>query len=628
MAVIGSKDRNTKWYQTFLDDRMSPKYSLFCQQAEIAGKLRENKFDLGDFGIQDDGGVYVKWHDIGKNIRTLFGIIFSNPLKPKVAPYEGENVEEGVSKICDSLMTFEGSSERGIYNFNPIQEMMNSVDNALWTGMGYWDARIDEGLADQRFYKGLSIYESMRPTSVVLDARANRFEVINHLHIVHKLPKDFIEDIFNIDLQHFGMRYVDNGDDFNGYGVIDLTATMREIVETQYLEIIKERLVFLTGDAQRELMIKVEPPGCVYEADLKKWISVLKQKYPDRYQYFSYKEFAKNLVIKPTYKGNWKCVYHVEGQRLHDTDYDLGTTHTLTPISFFPAENSPYSLGLPHYLKDPAALQMLVKTQIARAITSRQSGYYFGQPDDQFVADWEENNPRKLKVINDKLDEGGRISDRLMLTNPLENIQNMMLYSQGIGNEINTQFLSPMAFGEAPTSSASGKLAHELNISGTALLSVFRKGINAFLSKSFHRLLDLAAATIPPNLLVIIAAENDADRYQLIASGKFYERLSDLNVSLVLDLTTEAERSAQRTIISQIMVGMNIVHPTLLSFLGFDEPVKLARDIQQQQMQNNEALRIGTELTTNPALQPFVSEIQRVIQTSEMLQGGLPKRKR
>ncbi len=581
----------------------------FLEQARRASKFLNNEITAQDMGVGEIGGgdPFVSWNSIRSNLHQMIARAFNQPVVPRAISFEGKFADDDMSSICACIWKFEASSKRGLYGLNPMQEMKRAVETAFWKGCGYWDARIDEFLGDERFPFGLPVYTCIEPESVILDGEAYAFPFIRRLTIRRLLPAEIVSGMFGIGREHQDVlrRFpASEGIENITMGSTSTPAEPCELMETQYMRTTVERLILLEPSVREELGL---PDGAkaLWENDLKALVRTLKTR--PEYEYLRYEELTKNLKKMTKQRASWFSFFHSNKKVLHEGEYELGSAPTLVQISFFTCDGNPYSFGVPYYLFEPVRLQMILETQKARLATRlmRRGAIYAGKASPEFKKRYEEHRIGQLLELGlEDLPEGRSLQDVILFEDVAPFWMPLLQYSQQIERDISRMFYNhPSGHGEAPYAQASGTAIERLQLGEASMYSPFRERINRFLTECFDRMLHLAVSCIPIDILETIAGENDERRKDLIRTGNFYQRVEKLNASVELDMETDMEKAERRRDVAALMMRTGTFTPRLLSASGItDEPYALAQEI----VQNQEALRIGTMILEDPNLRAAV----------------------
>jgi hypothetical protein len=376
-----------------------------------------------------------------------------------------------------------------------------------------------------------------------------------------------------------------------------------EVIETQYMKYHAEDLVTLHPEAQKELGISRK---AIFMSDLKKLVNELKAQYPDQFGDFDLRAFVKYQQKQRRMRKSWHCVYHVGGNIIHDDEYYLGDEHTLVPLYYFPEPGSPYAYGIPYFNKDAVRMQMLARTQLVRLMGAllRRQGIYDGVADKNFKRAWEENTIGALLETGriEGLDERP-IKDRLLVKEYGPEMQNLIAYDRMLEFNINQTFANfGPGQGRAPYSQASGEAIDELKQGEGLMFTVFRVALDKFFSDLLRTSLICAATSIPKEVLLVIAAENDEARAKIIMSEDFYRRLSNINVEVKLDLTSARDKMLLKDMIMKLMLGDRFPEDPGYELLEVPEAKRVADAQSQYKMQMNEYLKVGKMILDNPII--------------------------
>jgi len=606
-----SKPEQKNWYATFVQDQASTKFQDWLIEAQEARQLCELDLNpLQKYGLDPtDGNPWMRSGSIARITRDIKGRAFRNSFKPKVVPYEGKNVEEDVTKICDCIFSFETQAKRGPFNLNFIRELSIVSDDSIIAGMGYIDMRIDGALCTPTFFNGLPIYQRFNPTSVVLDERAGRLEEILHLHIVQRYTPENLGVTFDVDPKDFPkgtvetIRYITEGNVTNDS---DYNANLIEVIETQYLKLYKDRLLMIPQELSQELQV---PPGAMWYKDLEKHIELLGQQ-NDSYKKYPLKRVVKYIQGKDQVRWGVYSTFYVGDKPLNDgREYFLGTTFSIMPLQFIRITNSPYGHGAPYFLADPQKLEILANTKLAQLVMKSNrsrvhtKGHISQETKDQLsdsmadvieygeMADCPPNEPLSNLITFEKSGE------------MLPWLINFVGHVHGMLNE---EFgTRPEQEGGLPYAGAPAKLIDKLMTSGAIMFATFQEGFNWFLPNVYERVLGLATKAIPIPALIMLAGENDEERRQLIESGELYSRLETMNVDVQLDLTSDQERLMQKQLYAELYKAGQLDPETAMELLEVEEPQRIARAIRA----NSQALQIGTDIMEDPNLQQVILPI-------------------
>lgn len=595
MSYTKHKDYTAKdCYSLLQKDRRSPKYQIWLREAKIARKFIDNTISFDDLDISsiDRDNVAVTHNTVRKIVHMIYGKAFGSPIRAKVVPFEGDYAEEAVSKICECIFKFEESQRRGIMRLNYLRELKRSVLRGLVSGMLYFDSRLDQSLATPLFYQGLPLYWNPDPIDVIMDCTAANVEQTWHRHIIHSVLPEILEGTFEVSSDWF-TRATDNegGDPERNSGKID-------VVETQYKVLAYDDLYQLSNEQIAEIYLNPRKSGFYWKREIKQQADVLKSNLPE----FSYFDLKKFLAHTPKIRTQSAAVYnryHVGGQELNKEPYLVGNDFSMDASSFFPNEQSPYGFGLPYYLKDISTMQMIAKTVELRQVMviDRPRKHRKGK-DTEHIEEQYRHGSREIVYKPEDVDEDVPLAQQFIFENTAQNLPLVAQFAGMLQNDLDSQFASHPEL-ERGYAGASGKFMQTISALAGSLLSIFWDELNWFIPNQYDRSLSMAAMVFPVEALLVIAGENDKERAQLIQSGQFKQRLSNINVDAQLDLTSEEDRKAQKEVAAMLLKSGALHGAALvegLGILGYREPVKMARAIEQGMAQFNQELAMGKKI--------------------------------
>lgn len=610
------------WPKIFANDITNNKYLTWTAAAREGRKFMDQDFtSLQKFGmnLDDPKKPWVKVSTVRRTVQSLKGKAFSNPINWKVAPYEGMNVEEDVTKVSDCLLKFEARAKRGPFNRNLLHEVVKSVEDGLVTGRIITDARIDTTMRDPLYYNGKPIYERLQPENVVLDGRAQRLEDIWHQFIIMSYSKNAFEVAFGekADTYRSGRAALLGGQPVDTFDTDSI-----EVVEVQYIQLRLDSLIEVPPELAREILLQLPEGNTIWKQDLQQHLMQLSAERPE------YAAFDLDKVVQglPHYETQRWAVYSTYfcGDRplLKGEEYLIGPQFSVIEKQFFPTTNSPYAHGVPFFLTDLQMLEVLTKSMTAKLLlrANKVRTHVRGTIDDPTKAALDDDMGTVVEW-GDQLDENRPIGDSIMFEKAGDALPWIMQFGQALHRDIGEQFGTlGEGEGELPYAGAPAKLIDRLIMAGSVMFASFKMALNEYFPEIFDRALRLAVKALPRRSLMTIAGENSMERAKLIATGKFYERIDLYNVNVELDLTTPQERAMQKQIMAELFGKGQIDPETALTFLEFPEPKMTARKIIEWQMKMNERLALGTEILEDENLsQVILPQVQQYKQMMMMI---------
>jgi hypothetical protein len=602
-----------KWADVFILDQGSPKRAAWIKEARKARAFMDLNFDpLREYGLEEDEDTLpvVKRSSIPRVVRSLYGRIYANPMKPTVGAYEGRKAEEAVTMISDAVFRYEMAQKRGPKRRKLIAEIKRATMDALVTGFGVTDHRVDETLRSVTFPKGIPYHERLDPFDVIFDRRVGRNEDKRHLHIVRCYTKDEFEDIFQTQASNAVFSQIINES-------IDpemVDPNLVWVVETQYRKTELDVMYLLPREAQAEIGLPLPPmdenpkAGLVSKKTLSSHINALKQYAPDKYGYLDLSRFTKGVEKFETLKwGTYSFMHAGVEKPLTEEEY-VGDDFTVEILGFFPVSSSPYFNGVPFFLADAQNLEIIGETVQARFLMRADNpGMYTKVPLEDHVKERIRANKIGDIVDLELQGEDAPIKDLIMFRDLSPILPYLGQFLQSVHYSIDEEFgTTKEQSGQVPFAGASGRLIDRLLVAGTFMFTLFVDVMNEYLPGVFDRVLRLGAYALPTRALLTIAGENDEQRRQMILDGSYVQRLDVLNADVQLDMTSDQDRALQKEFVVTLAKAGLCAPITAARLLNFEEPERFAREVEQYQRQQNEYLQMGHSVLDDPAMKASV----------------------
>lgn len=573
MAGFIEKD----WRKRFIQDRDDSTRGIWLRHSDDARKFMSNNFEPlekdGLVDTKDPENPVLKISSIPEKIRFLKGRIRFNPIEPAIAPYENESLDEESRMIAKAQFQYEMKDERGPDAINLMEEIDEVVDNALVDGYGISDHRPDEKLRDELFYLGKPVHRCWDPQDVVFDRRAKKNRRSHHVHLISRWTEEEFKDRWpKADLQHATEEFRDTDPETKQ----DLFCT----IETQQRKetTIKQRA--LNREQQEELKL---PYRLVDEKELREYIATLTATNPEKYDYLN-EDYIKELPKVET--RDWYVTSRIWSPGQSETmskEVNIGRNFSIERLGFFPIIGHPYYNGVPFFLRDTQAMEIIGNTILTRLVlrADNPGGLY----------DLQALTPEEVKehLETNKIGQWtglkvweGRIEDKIKPREVSPYLQYIQLYLEHVKTLQNNAFGTwKEQTGQAAFAGQSGRLGQLLIQSGAYMFFHFVSEIDKYLKRVFRRVLDLSVAMTPPSTLAIIAGEEFPERLKIITDGTYAKRIKRVNVEVKLDTMSEGERGFVKQMVAQLL--MKGVFPPESGFreIGMKEPKRLAREMKE-----------------------------------------------
>ena len=575
-------------FKLFEADVGSLKYTVFKRESILARAFMEDNFRMSDLGFFDDDKPWVKKNSIRKTVNQAYSKIMLRPPRIMAAPYEGFNVEQDLSKVCECIWKYEESEPRTGDNLKMNAEVKKSGRDAFIEGCGYVDSRIDDTIGSSYFPNGKAVYERFRPLNIVIDKGCDDWNKKQHVHIVHWVSPEMIK------LQ-FGKDIIDIRSTDDEYSDVEKTGGDVRVIETQYKEEKMTRLYKLAKDQMLELGIK-EP--YIWEEDLREAVEALKIKTPELYEFMSVKNYLKNTEkVRRSMRTGWFSIYHLQGKELHAEPFYQGVSSTLTQLCPFPADNSPYGHGLPFFMTATAKIEMILGTQAIRSILARRA-YMLGKPSKDFENKWNKNALNEIFVLEgDMIDPDRSIKEQVDFEDNSQKAPFLFNAWQMMQGETVDEY-GDMSAG-LPSDTSRYMVNHIRGIVSD-MMSVLMDATKTFYQGIYDRSLRLALMTIPQPMLYILAGENDEERMKLILTGELYQRLEIMNAQVVMDDRPDEIKMVEMQIIGELLKVGKIPIGKGGEMLGMSDSYELEKIQDQQMMKMNPLMAMAKQLQEDP----------------------------
>ncbi len=616
------------WYNHYTNDAGSTKFQTWLLQARDNRSFLDMDLDpLRSEGLNPDDRDWIKSTEIKRIVRNLAGRAKRNPINPRVVPHEGAYKEEAMSGICEALISHERVVARGPRGYILDNEISDWIDEGLETGLGYLDVRIDRDLSDDTYLNGKPIYESINPTSVVLDSRARRMKEQWHLHIMSQYSGEAFEATFGEKADgYFGgeqdtlLHLSRMTNELDSMGDMDFSQrTMITVIEHQFIKVERENRYQIPTGLQNELYMRL-PTGWIGHEELKKHLAKLRANVPG-FTGAKLEEVTATLAVREPLAWNAFATYTANGNTLlKGREFRIGKKFTLVPLWFMRiAKNSPYAWGAPYFLRDLQKFDIVIKNKlIEAALTSNRPRIHSKGAIDQETKDLI-NDPTENVIEHKGLSDDPRpMNEILAFENTGDVIPLLINLSGMLGDMLDGEYGTRPVQENVPPPGASGKLMDRVAVGSMVIFAAFSEGLNRAMPEAFTRVKDVAIAATPDRALVTIAAEDNPMRQQLIQSGKFRQRAAGMNAKVALDLTTDAEKNIMKSVWLEMYKVGKLPEEVFLELMEHPEPKRLAAMIKQHMMETNAAFGLGTAIMEDEQLKQYVMPIvQRYMQQKQ-----------
>jgi hypothetical protein len=580
-----AKFNEEEWRKDFINDRDDATRGIWMRHSQDARKFMSNNFEpLESDGLvdsRDPDNPVLKISSIPEKIRFLKGRIFYNPIEPAIAPYENESLDEESRMIAKAQFRYEMVDERGPTAINLMEEVDDVVNNALIDGLGVSDHRPDEKLRDELFYLGKPVHRCWDPHDVVFDRRAKKNKRIQRIHLISRWSEEEFKARWpRADLQSADAELRDI-DPVTQQDIFYSIETQKRIEKT-----ITQRV--LTREQQEELKL---PYRLVDDKELRGYIETLKETNPERFGSLS-GEYVDDLRKVET--TDWYVTSRIwapgQGRPL-SKEVDIGRNFSTEVLGFFPIIGSTLYNGVPFFLRDTQAMEIIGNTILTRLImrADNPGGLY----DLQALTPEEVKNHLETNKIGEwtglKVWEG-RIEDKIKPREVSPYLQYIQLYLEHVKTLQNNAFGTwKEQTGQAAFAGQSGRLGQLLIQSGAYMFFHFVSEIDKYLKRVFRRVLDLSVAMTPPSTLAVIAGEEFPRRLKIIGDGTYAKRIKRVNVEVKLDTMSEGERGFVKQMIAQLMMKGAFPPESGFREIGMKEPKRLAREMKEWMAQQSKA---------------------------------------
>lgn len=594
---MSATDKN-RWtpeqcFTAFEADVGSNKYTEFRRESILARSFMEDNFTMQDIGFVEDGKPWVNKNSIRKTVNQAYSRIILKERKVIAAPYEGFNVEQDLSKICEFVWKFEDTEPRTSEELMLDEEKKFAGRDSLIEGCGYVDSRIDDTIGSSLFPNGKAVYERIRPLRVVIDKAAESWNKKRHVHIIHWITPDNFEVMF--DQKAELIRSTDDE-----YSDPEKTGGLIRVIETQYKTSEITQLYKLTEDQMIEL--GVENPY-IWKEDIIEILEVLRVVSPT-HEFLDIKVYLRNTEkVRRSERTGWFSVFHLQGKECHKKPFYQGATSTLKQLCPFPADNSPYGHGMPFFLLPTAIIEMILGTQAIRSILSRRA-YMAGKPSKEFLDKWNENKLTEIFAV-----EGDMINPDLPVRDQIDFEDNTQKAPFLFNAWQQMQGESADEYGDQsstlPADASRFRISHVQELVAD-MLNMIVDAVKGFNEKIYGRSLKLALATIPQPMLYILAGENDEERMKLIMTGEIYERLETMNAHVEIDERSEEMKLLQTQIVGEMLKNSAAQLPVPIGkageMIGLPESYELEKIAKQEFERLNPQMVMAKRLAEDPVV--------------------------